>query len=228
MNNTRRLPNQALLQEASSLLIVTALCGAGGALTTTANAAIIATPGVSPSTPLNVPANIDGVYINVITGGTGISGAGTAGWDINPYSATAMQFFSPGAPAGGAILRFPGSALVTAGNQTLGTLVDAAGAYNGSTAAVTFGAAAGNWALNASNYFGFRFLNEDNGQVHYGWGRMDVGATATTRAVAELYFEDQAGVGIPVGATGIPEPTGSLLAAGAAGLLTLRRRRRTV
>jgi hypothetical protein len=222
---TTTTKNQNLIQEASTLVLVTALCGTGGALTTTtASAAIVSTPGISPATPLTVPANIDGVYINAVTGATGTSGAGTAGWDINPYNTTGtfqLQFFSPANPAGGALLRFPGSAITTAGSLAPGTLVDAAGVYSNITGAVTFGSAPGNWTLNSPNYFGFRFLNEGNGQVHFGFGRMDVGADASIRAVAELYYEDQPGIGIAV----IPEPTGALLAAGAAGLLTLRRRR---
>lgn len=218
-------PNPVLLHEASSLLLVTALCGAGGALTTTAGAAIVSTPGVSPATPLTVPANIDGVYINVVTGATGTSGGAVAGWDLNPYSnnnTVQLQFFSPGSPAGGSVMRYPGSAVITAGSLAAGTVVDGAGTYSGSTNPLTFGSDPGNWVLNASNYFGFRFLNENNGQVHFGFGRMDVGADATIRSIAQLFYEDQPGAGISV----VPEPAGALLAAGAAGLLTLRRRRR--
>jgi hypothetical protein len=222
---TTTTKQQKLIQEASSLVLVTALCGTGGALTsTTASAAVVSTPGISPATPLTVPANVDGVYINAVTGATGTSGAGTAGWDINPYNTNGtfqLQFFSPSNPTGGALLRFPGSATTTAGSLAPGTLVDASGVYSNLTGAVTFGSAPGNWATNASNYFGFRFFNESTSQVHFGFGRMDVGADASIRAVAELYYEDQPGVGIAV----IPEPTGALLAAGAAGLLTLRRRR---
>ena len=213
-----RNQKQALLQDASSLLLVTAVCGAGGALTTTANAAVMATPLIA--FPLIVPNNIDGVYINVVTGATGADGGATTGWDINPYSATGLAFFSPPSPAGGAMLTSGGT---TAANLPVGTEVGALGTYSGLTPVVPFGGASPNWVLNTSNYFGFRFIDEDDSSVHFGWGRMVVGATANNRSIAELYYESTAGMPINVGA--VPEPTGALLAAGAAGLVALRRRR---
>jgi hypothetical protein len=208
--------HQILLTEASSLLLVTALCGAGGALTTTANAAVVATPGISPATPLLVPATTAGVYINVVTGVHSSNPSAVPGWDLNPFSTNALSFFSPSNLGSvGSMLGSPTSSL------QVGTLVDATGAY--ASVAAVFGSNPGQWTLNASNYFGFRFRNESNNQIHFGWGRMDVGATALVRSVAELYYEDTPGAAISVVA--VPEPTGALLAAGAVGLMALRRRR---
>jgi len=88
--------------------------------------------------------------------------------------------------------------------------------------------AAGVWSLNATNYFGFRFLAAD-ALTHYGWGSMIVGAAATTRSIGEIWYENTAGTGIAVGACTVAEPASiALLASGAAGLLALRRRRRVV
>jgi hypothetical protein len=215
-------PNQPLLQEASSLLLVTALCGAGGALTTTANAAITATPGFSPGAPVVIPNNVDGLYINVVTGLTGTAGAGTAGWDINPYTSGGanLNFFTPGAATHG-MTDLPGGS-TGPGNLATGFIVDGTNTFI-SNVAVTFGASPGQWALDSSNYFGFRLVNESGGTTHFGWGRMIVGSTSGTRSIAELYYESTPATGIAVGA--VPEPTSALLAAGAAGLLTLRRRR---
>ena len=85
-----------------------------------------------------IPANIDGLYVNVETGVTGATGGVTPGWDINPYGATALQFF---AATGTGYLRFPGSATTTvAGNLVAGTPVDATGSFAAATTAVTFGA----------------------------------------------------------------------------------------
>ncbi len=207
------------------MLLVTALCGVGGTLTPTAEAAVVSTPGISPGSPLLVPNNFDGVYINVVTGATAPS-SDAVGWDFNAYSSatnTALSFFSPPAPAGGAMMRFPGSATVSAGNLPFGSPVDASGTFSSATNSIPFGPNPGDWVLNDSNYFGFRFLNEATSQVHFGWGRMEVGAAPTIRSIAELYFEDQPGIAIAVGT--VPEPTGSLLAAGAAGIIALRRRR---
>ena len=53
-----------------------------------ANAGIVHSGAVN----IVIPDNIDGVYMNVVTGATGPLGGGVAGWDINPYSAIAGQF----------------------------------------------------------------------------------------------------------------------------------------
>ena len=210
-----RTQNQALLQEASSLLLVTALCGAGGALTTTADAAIVSTPGISPSTPLNIPATTAGVYVNAVSGVNALTPGGAPGWDINPWSGTGLRLFANNAAeAQDGIVG--ATATVAALLTPLVSVVDATVANWPRTDA---GPA---WTLNASNYFGFRFIGDDT-QLHFGWGRIDVGAAITNRVLAELYYEDTPNSGITVGA--VPEPTGAFLAAGAAGLMALRRRR---
>jgi hypothetical protein len=132
-----------------------------------------------------IPANIDGLYINVETGVTGTAGSSVPGWDINPYGASSLQFFSS---TGGGYMRFPGVTTGAGGSLQAGTVVGAAGSWNTATTAVTFGAAAGNWTLNADNYFGFRFVGADT-LVHYGWGRMSVGASATVRTLREVHWE---------------------------------------
>lgn len=143
-----------------------------------------------------VPANIDGLYVNVETGATGATGIATPGWDINPYSSSAMQFFSS---ASGGYMRFPGVLTGPGGNLAIGNVVDAAGSWNTSTTAVVFGPNAGEWQLNADNYFGFRFLAAD-AQIHYGWGRMTMGASATVRTLREVHWEMTANAPITVDA----------------------------
>lgn len=140
-----------------------------------------------------VPANIDGLYVNVETGATWTT-APAAGWDINPYSATAMQFFSS---TGGGYMRYPGVTTGAGGNLAFGNVVDASGSWNTAVTAVTFGANPGEWQLNADNYFGFRFIAAD-AQVHYGWGRMTMGASPTIRTLREVHWEMTANVGITV------------------------------
>ncbi len=142
-----------------------------------------------------VPANIDGLYVNVETGATWTTSP-PAGWDINPYSATAMQFFSS---TGGGYMRYPGMTTGSGGNLAIGNVVDAAGSWNTAVAGVTFGANPGEWQLNADNYFGFRFVAADT-LVHYGWGRMTMGATAMIRTLREVHWEMTANTGITVDA----------------------------
>jgi len=166
---------------------------------------------------LVIPATIDGLYINVETRATGSAGSVVAGWDINPYAATSLTWFNA---TGTGMMRYPGVTTGSAGNLTLGTAVGATGSYG--SGAVVVGAAAGNWQLNASNYFGFRFVAAD-GLTHYGWGRFVIGASifGADRTVAELAYEDVAGAAINVGA--VPAP-GAIALLGLAGLAVRRRR----
>ena len=167
---------------------------------------------------LVIPATIDGLYINVETQASGSAGSVVAGWDINPYSATSLTWFNA---TGTGMLRYPGVTTGSAGNLTLGTSVGATGSYG--SGAVTVGAAAGNWVLNASNYFGFRFVAAD-GLTHYGWGRMDVGAAITTRTLAEIAYESTAATAINVGDNGTVPAPGAIALLGLAGLAGRRRR----
>lgn len=44
-----------------------------------------------------IPATVDGVYLNLVTGVTGSSAASVPGWDIDPYASSgALAFFVPG------------------------------------------------------------------------------------------------------------------------------------
>jgi len=169
------------------------------ALTTAVAAS--ATAGVQyTSTSLPVPANFDGIYINVQTGATGTAGSAVAGWDLNPYGAAALQWFNA---TGTGMMRFPGVTSGSAGSLSLGTVVGASGSFGAGT--VTVGPAAGNWRLNASNYFGFRFVASD-GLTHYGWGKMDVGAAITDRTITEYAWETVPATPITVGDNGSSGP----------------------
>jgi len=153
-----------------------------------------------------IPATLDGLYINVETQVTNTAVGSVPGWDLNPYSTATLQFFNS---TGGGQLRYPGITSGAAGNLPLGTTVSSTGSYNTTTAAVVFGASPGNWQLNASNYFGFKFVAADS-QTHYGWGRMDVGAAATIRTIMEIGYESTDGTSILVGAGSPPPPPASV------------------
>lgn len=152
-----------------------------------------------------IPANIDGLYINVETQAVSSDSSLVPGWDLNPFSqgvSSNLRWFNS---SGGGQLRYPGITTGPAGNLPLGTTVSSTGSYNISndTNTVVFGANPGNWQLNASNYFGFRFIAADS-LIHYGWGRMDVGATPSTRSIMEIGYESIAGTSILVGAGSAP------------------------
>jgi hypothetical protein len=147
-----------------------------------------------------IPANIDGLYINVETGLTGSSGASTPGWDINPYSSTSLTFFNA---SGTGMMRYPGVTTGSAGNLAQDTSIDATGSFGGG--AVVFGANPGNWQLNSTNLFGFRFVASD-GLTHYAWGRIAVGATVQDRTLVDLAWETFPDTPILAGNEGGPPP----------------------
>lgn len=166
---------------------------------------------------ISVPATLDGAYINVETRTIGSSGGAVPGWDLNPYSATSLTWFNA---TGTGMMRFPGVTSGSAGSLALGTVVGSTGSFG--SGAVTVGSAPGNWRLNDSNYFGFRFVAADGG-TKYGWGRFVIGSAinGADRLIAEIAYESS-GASIQVGA--VPAP-GALALLGAAGLLGGRRRR---
>jgi len=178
-----------------------------------------AVPVFSGPVSIGIPANIDGIYLNVLTGVSGTSGlpGGVAGWDINPFGSAALQFFSA-TPLTSSGYAGVGTAI---SNLALGASVGAASTFINSTAAP----AASTWNLNSSNNFvGFRFLNEGNGLVHYGYMQIALGAnTFTGRSIVGYAYENVAGASITV----VPEPgTYALMGLGLAGLLLATRRRK--
>ena len=174
-----------------------------------ANAAIVAWENCN----LVIPATIDGLYINVQTRATGSAGSVVAGWDINPYSATSLTWFNA---TGTGMMRYPGVTTGSAGNLAVGTVVGASGSFG--SGAVVVGSAPGNWQLNATNIFGFRFVAADGG-TKYGYGTFAIGASAfgADRMITNLYFENS-GASIT-----IPAP-GAIALLGLAGLAGRRRR----
>lgn len=189
----------------------------GGAMVTapqTADAAVVHSGPVN----INIPSTTAGVYLNVVTGVSNTNPGLVSGWDLNPWSSTAFNMFSPSPNPGGPHVG-TGS---TYFNLAVGTLVSGASTFSGTGTSTISGTTPLNFNSN-NNYVGFRFINEANSnQVHYGWMRIALGASASAqpRAIVEYAYESVAGQGITV-----PEPTSiGLLAMGAGGLITRRRR----
>ena len=117
----------------------------------------------------------------------------------------------------------------------MATLVDATNPTapnytTGGSASESTGATAFNFN-SSNNYVGFRFLNEGNGLVNYGWLQVSLGTSFTdsSRSIVGYAYETN-GTGITVGntSTATPEPSSlALLSIGAAGLAAYRRRRAT-
>ena len=222
-----------LRNEASLLLSAVSVSAFGGVMSASlgeAEGAVVLSPFfTSVGNPLMpIPATLGGLYINVETGVTNPSPGAVPGWDLNPWGASSLSWFNPSGGVGNTVMRFPGVTTGSAGSLELGTLVGPSGSFG--NGASTFGAGAGQWDLNADNYFGFRFL-DSGGQTRYGWGTMQVGSAATIRSITELYYENT-GASIQVGqrssTSPVPEPGTplALLALGASGMVHRRVRRR--
>ncbi len=151
------------------------------------------------ASPINITNNIDGVYFNVVTGVTSATGAGTPGWDINPYNNGAgLTFYGAATPSGVLATGTPGTgAIATA--LSFGALISAAGQYNQFQTVGTQFQTAGN------RYLGFRFLNETTAATNYGWLLVSSGATAGFPAAITAYGYENAGASITAGA--VPEPS---------------------
>lgn len=197
---------------------------AGAGVVGTAETAEAALVVVTPGAPIVIPDNIDGLYMNVVTGQTSPPLApGFAGYDINPYTATAgaNTGFHLWGPTANTFYNPQG---VVGGNYNLpfGTNISgAASAFFRPGGGTNVGL---QMNLNSTqNCIGFRFANENNGgQIHFGWARLSFGAALGTRSIIEYAYDDVAGT--PVQAC-IPEPTTlGLLALGAIGLVSRRRR----
>lgn len=198
-----------------------------GALAVAALAAIISAPAQAQivySGPVNIsiPNNIDGIYMNLVTGATGTSGGAVAGWDINPYSAVPGGFHLWGATTttwlntSGVIGDAAG--YVLAPNTPIGTGTNFFRPGGGTNLATAV-------TLNAPNLFGVQFTNEPGGTNHFGWIEITFGADAGTRAITGWAFDATPNMTIAAGV--VPEPgTYALMLAGLAGIAGFAARRR--
>ena len=180
---------------------------------------------------INIPSTTAGVYLNVVTGVFSSTPASVPGWDVNPFSSSALSFFNPSAPSGGVyVVNAPGGTSATLPDNLpfLTYLISAASGF-GSGAAETTGPTA--FILNSSNNLaGFRFVEAtvNGGATCYGWMRISLSATTGSqpRAIVEYAYDDS-GAGILAGQ--IPEPSTvallGVMAAGAVGVRAWRKRK---
>jgi hypothetical protein len=165
-----------------------------------------------------VPYNIDGFYINVVTGATGT--ASFAGYDINPYfsgSGTSAALFRFLTPATGGTVGAGGIASVLSAGATVGPASTfASGVINA------------NQATPGTNYFGFKFINEATGLTNYGYLTVQQLANPPIAGSVRVLGYAYDNAGLPITVTAVPEPSTALMMLGgalAAGALRLRLRR---
>lgn len=191
-------------------------------LVQSASAAVISSGPVN----INIGGFPPGVFLNVVTGQTGTSFGGFPGYDLNMFG------FGSTLTVSGPVVN--GAQSPTGGFARLNDGLNIANIANGAVigdlpgmfwqtvnAGITTTSPAGSpFFLNSTNnYAGFRFLNENTGQVHYGYLRLSIGATLATRSIIEYAYEDVAGASIVV-----PTP-GAVALLALAGLGGSRRRR---
>ena len=157
---------------------------------------------VITSGPLNlaVPQNIDGIYLNLVTGGTGTTGSGLPGWDFNPYAtstATVLSFNfatgSGGVAVGGVLQNLAPGSTISAASTFLTGLQTTATANSIFRAGVTGG------------YLGLRFVNEATGLTNYGWVQMTTTGPNGFGATILRYAYENSGAAITIAP--IPEPS---------------------
>ncbi len=167
---------------------------------------------------LNIPSTTDGVYLNVVTGQFGTSAAQVPGWDVNPWSSTALNMWATLAA---------GNAYIGSGNNyfniPIGSVVGSASSFTtGNSTTLTISLTTPLLLNSGQNYVGFRFLNESNGLTNYGWMRISLAGTVESqpRAIVEYSYDDS---GSAIGVGVIPEPSPvSLLGLAAVGAMGVR------
>ena len=163
--------------------------------------ASVAQAQIVDSGPVNIaiPATTAGVYLNVVTNTTGSSSTSTAGWDFNPWGATARQFF------------WTTTATTNGGGDATGTVYRALNPGDTVGPASTFIASSG--AANAVNHqavgdriIGFRFLNEAGaGTVHYGYAILNsTSATGVPGTITRYVFNATPNTAVTVPGGGPP------------------------
>ncbi len=191
---------------------------AGAALTAQTAYADVITVNFSTNALSTVPFNIDGLYLNLVTGATGT--ASFAGYDVNPYfsgtatpASTLFRMLLPS--TGGAV----GSGTVIS-SLAAGTLISSASTF-------ISGALNANAATSGINYFGIKFLNESTGVTNYGYLAVQQMANPPIAGSVQIlsYSYDNTGAGITV--TAVPEPSTALMLLGGMLAVGALRRRRT-
>lgn len=175
------------------------------------------------------------ISLNSPTGSPTTSTTAVAGWDLGLHapqgSGLSFSFPAPSVPGPSfdpnpwyGVMRAPGSISGPGANLALNTVVRSNSSF-ADGGSVSFGSGSGQWRLNGENFIGFRFRMGTTNNIHFGWARVLVGASASSFRITHFAFEDVAGASIMVG-SGMPVPGPGTLALVGAGMFARSRRRR--
>jgi hypothetical protein len=201
--NSQECFSMRLLPLSTTKLVSAVLAGAAlSAAAPSAMAAVI----VYSGPPINIPNDIDGLYLNVVTGANG--GSAPAGWDVNIYNNNSgLTFFSRSGDAASAYVGAANAASVL----TVGTIVGPASSFTVNNP-LGGGISGESFQKEGDRFFGFRFTSEGTSTVHYGYALLRSGADVGFPAQLLSYaFESTPNTAITV----VPEPgTYAMLLAG--------------
>lgn len=192
----------------AALAAVGAIAGVGTAQK--AEAAVVYSGVVN----LVITNNIDGIYLNLVSGANGTSSGAAPGFDINPYVSGGLfwnMFEGTGCTEIGVGSTF--TAL------TAGTPIDGSGAYiNGSIYPVDFATTA---------ILGVKFIGDD-AATHFGWVRLTLpgtpGSAPANGTIVDWAYDSTPNTGINAGVVPAPTAGMAVLAMGGLGLLGRRRK----
>ena len=171
---------------------------------------------------VSVPADFDGVYIDIETGTTSTSEV--AGWDINlfygGYAIANSATFQPvrqGTAVDSPVL-----------NLAPGTLIGPSGLYASAAAGSEghVGSATDQFQSGTTGYLGFKFVPTGGGGPYYGWMRLSLTVNTAGAQVIDWAY-DTTGASMGAGVTAVPEPAEAcILAVAGLGVFASARRLR--
>jgi hypothetical protein len=186
-----------------SVFIQTAIRMATVLSATALTTALQAAPIDSGPVNISVPQDLEGVYLNVVTGAYGLMNA-APGWDVNLFDPASMIAPNPGGLHFYWPTTVPGS---TTGGVAMGSLFTNLPAGSTVSAGATFWAVISFGASYYNNFrtstgakvLGFRFRNEASGGTHYGYVVMQTTEGSGFPATITRYiYDDTPGAAIAV------------------------------
>ncbi len=159
---------------------------------------------------LTINSDLNGLYLNVVTGAYNVGGGGSStvpgDWHINVYGNIGLSWYENN--SNNTNYLFSASDTSKLANLPAGTRIDGSSGIfqSGQQGAGT----SSNLTLNGESIVGFTF--DIGGFAHYGWLRVSLSNAydAQPRSVVDWAYESDAGVGILAGATGSAVPGGGL------------------
>ena len=142
-----------------------------------------------------VPAALDGIYMDSVTGASATAAPFPAGWDFNPY-----------ATGNGTTLDFFTSTTAANANQIVGNLNVAAALSPGATIGPASNYATAGvvstrntpFQTTATSYVGVRFMNEVTGVLNYGYAQVQTTAPLGFPATVLRVIYENAGAAITI------------------------------